>query len=676
MSKGLDLLVAASRNITQRRQAEEEANEAARFETQLSEVSARFVNLPAEQVDGAVEDAMRVVCERLELDLSTLWQCEAETSAVYRMTHFYRRQQGPPPSESVESQDYYPWFERQLVAGNVVVVPSVDKMPPDAARGQEVSREYGVKSVVALPLSTGGAPVFGFVSFETTVAERAWSQAVVRQLQLVAQVFASALARKHSDEALRTSEERLSLAADAAEAGMWVLDYRTAVFWATNRARAIFGYAPDEVITRERFETSIHPDDLADVREAIERSSSAAQGPFRVEYRVLPDNGDVRWVSSRGRAQLSSSGEPERLMGVTIDITERKAAQEVLRASEARLRAGADLADLAYYEVDFDSNAAYVDSRYRDICGVPPGVGEGLEIPDFWMNHLHPDDRSRILAAREELHGGRLERVSVEYRYLHPAKGERWIHHLACVASRDATGRTVLSYGVLRDVTERKRVEEDLHHLSRRLIGAHEEQRALVARELHDDVSQRLAALAIDAGRAELSAPDGPFTEAMRALHEGLVGLSEDVHSLAYQLHPSVLEELGLAEALHAECERRGRQGHLDFSLDLDSLPAVIEKDVALCLFRIAQEALGNVLRHADATVAGVELRQAEESLVLVVSDDGAGFDPVSPGEGRHLGLASMRERVHLVNGTLDIESTPGHGTRIVAWVPVGGGSR
>ena len=162
----------------------------------------------------------------------------------------------------------------------------------------------------------------------------------------------------------------------------------------------------------------------------------------------------------------------------------------------------------------------------------------------------------------------------------------------------------------------------------------------------------------------------------MRSVREGLVRLSEDVHSLAYQLHPSVLEELGLVEALRAECERRGRQGRIDLPVDLDPLPAASAKDAALCLFRVAQEALNNVVRHAGARAASVTLRQMDGGLLLAVRDDGVGFDPASPGKRRSLGLASMRERVQLVNGTLDIESAPGRGTTIVAWVPAEGEAR
>ncbi len=234
-----------------------------------------------------------------------------------------------------------------------------------------------------------------------------------------------------------------------------------------------------------------------------------------------------------------------------------------LRETEERLASGAELAGLAHYTVNFLARTTFVDDRFREVCGVPPEREGGLEAVTFWMEQLHPADRPRVLLMRDQLHDGRLEEVSVEYRFLHPDAGERWIHHLGRVAERDADHRAVRTFGVLRDVTERKLAEAELGQLSRRLIGAHEAERALLARELHDDVTQRLAVLAIDVGRVERAAPDPAQAQAMRDIRDGLIRLSEDVHSLAYQLHPSVLEELGLAEALRAECERVGRRGPL-----------------------------------------------------------------------------------------------------------------
>ena len=497
---------------------------------------------------------------------------------------------------------------------------------------------------------------------------------MVKRLQLVAQVFANALARKRADEALRESEERLALAADSAEAGLWILDYASGAFWATDRARAIFGYTPDEVITMERLKASVHRDDWDLVRGAIERSAQAGE-LVNVEYRILPGKGLERWISSRGRPQSRSTGKPERLMGISVDVTERRRAEQAYRASEARLEAGVELAGLAFYEVDFGEGAVYVDDRFRELCGLPPEREEELQPLEFWMEHLHPDDRPRVLEARQRLHDGRLERLFLEYRFLPPGQQQKWLQHIGRVAARDAAGRTVRSYGVLRDITESRRAEDELHDLSRRLIGAHEDERALLARELHDDVSQRLAVLAIDVGRVELASPDEAQAAAMQEVRAGLVRLSEDIHSLAYQLHPSILEELGLAEALRAECERRERQGRLDLSADIDPLPAVIGKDAALCVFRVAQEALNNVARHAGVRAARVTLRQMDGGLLLAVSDGGVGFDQGNPMKRMHLGLASMGERVRLVNGTLDIETAPGRGTTILAWVPAEGGS-
>jgi PAS domain S-box-containing protein len=644
------------------------------FETLLADLSSRFINLPSGEVDREIEGSLRRVCELLGIDAAVLWQWTAVAPDTITPTHIYYAQGGFQPPEPMR-QEHFPWCRTQMLAGRSVVFSSLEELPAEAAVDRETCRLLGVKSNLCLPLSVGDEPPVGALGLSTLRAQRDWPDALVKRLHLVAQVFTNALARRRRDLSLKENEERLALAADSAEAGLWTLDYSTGVFWATDRARAIFGYSPDEVISIEHFEASVHPDDWDLVRGAIERSARAGE-PVNVEYRIiLPGDGRVRWITSRGRPHFASTGEPDRLTGVSIDVTESRRAEEALRTSEARRAAGADLAGLAFYDVDFGEGIMYVDDRFHDLCGFPPDRDQGLQALEFWMEHLHPDDRPRVLDLRRQLHDGRLDEVSLDYRYVHPVRGEVWIQHLARVATRDATGRTVRSFGVLREITGRKRAEVELGDLSQRLIRAHEEERALLARELHDDVTQRLAVLAIDLGRAELAVPDGEQAEVMRGVREGLVRLSEDVHSLAYQLHPSVLDELGLVEALQTECERFGRRGGVELSLELDPLPTTLGKDAALCLFRVAQEALNNVFRHAGARAANVTLREMSDGLLLAVRDDGVGFDPQNPGKGGRLGMASMRERVRLVNGTLDVESAPGQGTTIVAWVPLEGRS-
>jgi signal transduction histidine kinase len=161
------------------------------------------------------------------------------------------------------------------------------------------------------------------------------------------------------------------------------------------------------------------------------------------------------------------------------------------------------------------------------------------------------------------------------------------------------------------------------------------------------------------------AAPDG-----LRALREELVRLSEDVHALSYRLHPSVLDDLGLAEALKAECDRVARHGALRVDVDVRGVPEKLAMDASLCLFRVAQEALNNAMRHASANAVTILLTPSGKGLQLAVSDNGSGFDPDGSRQHASLGLASMRERVRLVRGELNIESTPGRGTTVVAWVP------
>jgi PAS domain S-box-containing protein len=227
--------------------------------------------------------------------------------------------------------------------------------------------------------------------------------------------------------------------------------------------------------------------------------------------------------------------------------------------------------------------------------------------------------------------------------------------------------------GCVRDVTERRQAEQATREFGGRLLHAQEAERARLARELHDDITQRLACLAIDAGRVEAKGEGNGRGETLRELRDGLVRLSEDVHTLSYQLHPSLLEDLGLPDALRAECERFTRQESIPVEMKLEPAPADTPFDVGLCLFRITQEALRNVARHARARSASISLRACDDGLQLAVTDNGMGFDVNGPPERPSLGLESMRERVRLLNGELEIESAPGQGTTILAWVPLKG---
>jgi PAS domain S-box-containing protein len=220
-------------------------------------------------------------------------------------------------------------------------------------------------------------------------------------------------------------------------------------------------------------------------------------------------------------------------------------------------------------------------------------------------------------------------------------------------------------------VAKRKMVEVARTGLLRRLVSAQEEEHRRIARELHDDLTQRLAALAIDAGSLE-RVSDNPAQVAARAqrMHEQLVSLSESVHSLSRQLHPSIVDDLGLVDALRSECLSLEQRDGIKVRYTAADVPPDLPRGVALCLYRVAQEALRNVARHAGSPLASVRVAGDERELVLTVRDRGVGFD-MSVRRKSGLGLESMRERARLIRARLTVRSRPGAGTQITVRVPL-----
>jgi PAS domain S-box-containing protein len=230
---------------------------------------------------------------------------------------------------------------------------------------------------------------------------------------------------------------------------------------------------------------------------------------------------------------------------------------------------------------------------------------------------------------------------------------------------------TQANASLARQVAKRKKAEEARSDLLRRLVNAQEEERRRIARELHDDLTQRLAVLAIDAGTIE-HLPGSPPDVGLRArhMHEQLVALSESVHSLSRQLHPSILDDLGLVDAVRSECLSFEQREGITVKYDARDIPTDLPRGVALCVYRVAQEALRNIARHARSPRASVRLVATGQELALRVRDWGVGFGPATPGRSG-LGLESMRERARLIRARLAVHSRPGEGAQVTLRVPL-----
>ena len=217
------------------------------------------------------------------------------------------------------------------------------------------------------------------------------------------------------------------------------------------------------------------------------------------------------------------------------------------------------------------------------------------------------------------------------------------------------------------DLTERKRAEEQLREVAGRLITAQEEERHRIGRELHDHISQRLALLAIRLDQAADRVPTGAV---LADLAQDTREIAQDIHGLSHRLHSTMLDHLGLAPALQRLVAEFSERHDLAIDFAPGPLQATVAPDVSLCLFRIVEEALTNVAKHSRAQSVRVSVVGALGGVRVTVDDDGAGFNPRMLERGGGLGLMSMRERIRLVHGTLNVESGPSQGTRIDAWAP------
>jgi signal transduction histidine kinase len=240
---------------------------------------------------------------------------------------------------------------------------------------------------------------------------------------------------------------------------------------------------------------------------------------------------------------------------------------------------------------------------------------------------------------------------------------------------RGFTGEAERMLGMAVDITERKRVEVSLSGISRKLVQAQEQERSRIARELHDDVNQRLAMLAVELESLRAIRPDLPSEVRLRLqdLRKQTTELSTDVQALSHDLHTSKLEYLGVVAAMKSWCKEFGERQKLHVSFK-ENVSKALPPELGLPLFRVLQESVHNAAKHSGANEISVQMIQDWDEIQLIVRDSGRGFDTEVANNGKGLGLISMQERVRLVNGTMVIQSKPMGGTTVYVHVPLESG--
>jgi len=608
--------------------------------------------------------------------------------------------------------------------------------------------------------------------------------------------------RRTAEKELAITYDRLRMAIEAGRFVGWDWDARAGKNRWFGDLRGIFGI-PSETYTAElsEFRTRVHPDDRDFVWKTIDVARQNRQ-TYSAEFRIPREDGSVRWVIARGKFYYASNGDPVRMLGLALDITERKRADVALQESEQRFRLVADTAPVMIWMAGTDKLCNYFNQIWLEFTGrsleqeLGNGWTEGVHSEDItqclhtyttafdcrdsfkmeyrlrrgdgnyrWiLDHGRPrfnadgsfagyigscidvterkvteeslrelnhtlERQTALLQSREELLKTFVKNVPAEVAMLdremrYVQVSDRWCADFSLDSSeilgrshyelfpdlpprwkeihrRVLEGNTVRSdedrwdrkagtmwfYWELRpwmtatgniggilifavDITQRKLTEEALSGMSRKLLEAQEQERARIGRELHDDIAQRLALMAIDLDLLRNDPSD--IGTRLKALRMQTIDLSRDVQGLSHELHSSKLRYLGVVAAVKGWCTEFAERQQIEIHFRND-VSSAVPLEVGFCLLRVLQEALNNAVRHGGAKQIKVQLTERSGEVHMTVGDSGTGFNVENAQHGKGIGLTSMQERVRLVHGFISIDSKPLAGTTVHVRIPLVG---
>ena len=482
--------------------------------------------------------------------------------------------------------------------------------------------------------------------------------------------------RRSMEEGLRQSERRLRDIVDTIADWVWEVDENGVYTFSSRSGGDLLGGSRGEIVGKTPFD--FMPPEEAERVAPLFAELLARKAPIvDLENWNIGAGGERICLLSNGVPILDEAGELRGYRGVDKDITARKRAEEELRRLSERLSVATHVGGVGVWDRDLEVGTTTWDEEMFALYGLETGqVGD---IQEAWRAGVHPGDRERVDAELEAALRGEKD-LDTDSRVVWPDGSTHVIRTLADV-QRDASGQPVRLIGTSRDITEHRRVETELRRLREEevrrqreeaVVAAVADERSRLARELHDSVTQALFAATLKCEVLQQSAGSATpqMAQTVAELHRLTRGALAEMRALLLELRPDALDGVPLDELLRqlvAACEGRAL-----VSVSLHACGGLqLAPDVKLALYRVAQEALNNVVHHAVATRAWVDLRRSGAAVHLVVGDDGCGFDAarVAPG---HLGLSIMRERAAAIGALVNVETGPGRGTLVTLEWPGG----
>lgn len=480
------------------------------------------------------------------------------------------------------------------------------------------------------------------------------------------------------DESWRNEAALLRMIEQANE-GIWIMDTSFRVCWVNARACGILGYPREDILGKTPFDFLAN----GQTESVMKLMEKAREGPLPVihERQFHHRDGSIIWALVNSSILTDSSGHHTGYLGMFMDITERKKAEQALRESEEKYHLLVENANEGII-VAQDETIRFANKRTAEITGY--SIEELVSSP--FIDLIQPEDRKLVMGRYHNRLKGKKPPALYEFRILRKDSNSRWVDISSVLISWEGRPATL---NFLTDVTERKKTEEKIksheqrfwaerEQFTRKLIQVQEEERKRIARELHDGAAQNLALILLEIDRLENSC-EGLSERAafsLARIREEIERTQQDIRRYSHELRPGVLDYLGLEAALESLVTDMNSRNMLNANIRVEGRGMRLPDNMELALFRIAQEAMTNVWKHAAATRAEINLIYDPKRISLAISDNGKGFKvspKTMPSATGGLGLIGMRERAQLIGADLRIKSAIGKGTSIFVKVPLQG---